>query len=649
MNRDRKQRRRDERTARKQQAGTQRQWTLPQVAAELAGDDVGDAATWLDPNDPDTRRFAETGMRSTTGKWPLLQPIVIKLLRRCIQDAGVCEPYDQLLRSHPGVPSTLTTEALLLSGLMSAWANNSFWVTDITTHLAGLPPELAVELGAVTRDGTPGMKYQMAYRQLWRLLDVLHAEAQKGGAGYDTDWLERRLIPPSIPPDFLEMVESGAVDETSSPIWHVEQCKVSQKRLNKQVKKIFRKRHPGCAVPDMSSPLMREIAAELGVPLGADGRIERTPLNRAARKGYRTPTSTQPDPWYTGFGVFCVHATRSFTLARNRDDATLGPPVQSYILAVTTRPANTNAGPVGYELMVRTASLCPNLHHVHADQGFTRKIMTFVVLLRRMGIQVHMGIPRDGSDKPRPIAFKRRDGTSIMVKEYRGALYHRFTPNSVFKLPYERRRDWMYVPHSHGADGSIRFQCPFAKGTIANRNLTNFKGNPSARLVKIPKGLTSCCDNICSIVASPEQLARYQVPHHGSNAHTKISGLRNPVEGGYGTAKSQGGYDPKKNRLPEQEPPALRSLFQAVVRNLQTTLNGEFVAIRAHLKAQKDAKRTRRSEQAARKRRQNPKDLPHITEPGGRDGLADEDDPAENDPADDDPSSAALTPPRAPP
>lgn len=259
-----------------------------------------------------------------------------------------------------------------------------------------------------------------------------------------------------------------------------------------------------------------------------------------------------------------------------------------------------------------------------------------------------MKLPQDGSDKPKSVWFTRRDGSTLLVKEYRGAFYHRFTPDAVFRLPYHKRRKWMYRVNGYEAGNSIRFRCPFAENKVANRKLPNFKGDPSTPLVKIPKNTTSCCNGICSIVASPEQLARYQVPHHGSNAHAKIRGIRNPVEGGYGTAKNQGGYDPKKCRLPEQEPPALRALFQAVARNLQTTLNDQFIEIRAHRQAQKKAKNARRSEQAARKKKQNPKDLPHIIEPDSRDGLADEDDPSEDNP-DDEPSATALTPPRAPP
>lgn len=665
----RQQRRRDERAAHKEQAAKQRNWTLPQAAAELGDEDVPAADAWLDPDhrggatspdadvaqietlldpsDPDVQKFAKTGMRSSAGKWDMLRPVVVGVLRDYLRDADVCEPYDRLLRSHPGVPSPLTVEGLFLTGLMSAWADASFLLTDFTTHLGALPPEIAAELGAVTRDGTPGAVYRTIHKQFTRFLEVLNAEGTKEGESFDTNWLERKLIPPSIPHDFLQTVEAVAVDETASLIWHAKKCKASQKKVNKKVKKIFRKRHPYTAVPKMSSPVMREIAAEIGIPIGEDGRIERTSLNKAARQGYRTPTEKQPDSWYVGFGVFSVHATRTFTLARNKDDATLGPPVRSYVLAVTIRPANADAGPVGHELVVRIAGLCPMLEHVYADQAFSRKIRSFTVLLRRLGIQVHMRLPRDGSDKPKTVLFQRGDGSMIQVKEFRGVFYHRFTPNAVFKQPYEKRKDWMYVVNNY--DGPcIRFQCPFANGKIANRNLPNFKGNPSARLVKIPKGATSCCDGICTIVASPQELARYQMPHHDSKAHAKIMGNRNPVEGGYGTVKTQGGFDPMKCRLPEQEPHALRALFLYVVRNLQTTLNDEFAQVRARMKAQRAAKQTRRSEEAARKKKQNPNDLPHITEPDSRDGLDGDDDPSDDDPADE-PSAAALTPPRAPP
>ena len=282
----RQQRRRDDRATRKEQAAKGRQWTLPQAVAELGDEDIGGVETWLDPDppddetspdagdpdvetlldpdDPDVQKFAKTGMKSTVGKWELLRPIAIRLLRRCIRDADILEPYERLLRGHPGVPSPLEVEAFFLAGMMSAWANTSFLVRDFTTHLASLAPEIAFEVGAVTEDGTPGMVYRTTHKQFTRLLEALRAEAEKGGEVFDTNWLERRLLPVSVPSGFCETVEAVAVDETAAQAWHVERCKKSQKKVNKEVRCIFRERYPNMDVPEMSSPVMRAIAAERG-------------------------------------------------------------------------------------------------------------------------------------------------------------------------------------------------------------------------------------------------------------------------------------------------------------------------------------------------------------------------------------------------
>ena len=47
----------------------------------------------------------------------------------------------------------------------------------------------------------------------------------KEEGGFDTNWLERKLIPASIPRAFCEALEAVAVDETAAAMWHREQCK----------------------------------------------------------------------------------------------------------------------------------------------------------------------------------------------------------------------------------------------------------------------------------------------------------------------------------------------------------------------------------------------------------------------------------------
>ena len=88
------------------------------------------------------------------------------------------------------------------------------------------------------------------------------------------------------------------------------QCDRSQEEVNKEVAAIYRQRHPGTTVPYMSAQVMRDIAAELGVPIGLDGRIERNAFDPTLRSGYKTATEKDPNNFYVGRGVTTVVATR---------------------------------------------------------------------------------------------------------------------------------------------------------------------------------------------------------------------------------------------------------------------------------------------------------------------------------------------------
>lgn len=189
-----------------------------------------------------------------------------------------------------------------------------------------------------------------------------------------------------------------------------------------------------------------------------------------------------------------------------------------------------------------------------------------------MGIDLHMGLPSDTTDTYKPMRFSQRDpNKSTLVKEFCGAFYHRFTPDYVFGLPFEERKHWIYRPNGSGkATGSRSFLCPFKAGHIYNRRLASFKTpNPNAVPVEVPDGVTDCCDGPCSFEASPEELVRFQLPYYGSQAHEDIRGLRNPVEGGFGAVKSQGGLTAESCRLRAKKP----TLWQRCSSLCPTTCN----------------------------------------------------------------------------
>ena len=143
------------------------------------------------------------------------------------------------------------------------------------------------------------------------------------------------------------MIGAIAVDLTAFPTWAVCREFISQADAERAIRQAYIERLPdGASVPrlDMTSPQAREIAAELGITLGPDGLLVRC-LDLDARAGHRTATSKQTAQEFTGFDVATATAARSTYWAGNPLEASIGPEIPAYILAVHTAPANRNPGP----------------------------------------------------------------------------------------------------------------------------------------------------------------------------------------------------------------------------------------------------------------------------------------------------------------
>lgn len=530
------------------------------------------------------------------------EPAVLKRLRRYLRRTGVAGVLDELLGDHPGRRSSLSAEALLLGALMSNWQRCSYLRTDIAVQLLRLPAEAKTELGILTGDGREGLKYRTLHKRLSRLEALLRGQTGNGGR-YGLAWLEKTMIAHSVPEEARGSVKAVALDETAFESWHLLRRHEAQAQVNKEVLGVYRQRHPGTPAPGMSSPQMRAIAAELGTPLGADGRVERTPADPDARAGHKTATSKHPSDKYLGYSTATVFASRSHTLSRNSDKATPGPPVRQYALATTCWPANTNPGPGGLRLLQDACELAPEAGHVFADMGFTNKSKTFTTPLRRAGIGLHMALPETAAGKHRVVMFDQRGGRRETVIEHCGALYHKFMPPDLLKRSYAERRHWRWTPTNHLNGGAIRFMCPFHAGTIHNRRLRSYKHRrPGSEPVGVPDDADGCCNG--TFVAQPEQLPRYQTPDHGSDAHRTLKGLRNPSEGGFGNIKTKGGLSPASCRAKGQPAHSLASLFAHIAHNLQLAMNDEI----EKLKAARQAKQQRQQQAAARKQHQQTAD-----------------------------------------
>lgn len=579
-------------------------------------------------------------MTAPAAKLPAHTPAVVRRLRKHVRDSDVIEPYEALLRDHPGRPSDLKIEALFVGGLMGSWNGFSYLRTDGLSNMLRLSPTVQDDFGMRKKDGKRGQKYRTYHKQTVRLEDALRNQRLSGGP-HDLSWLEHQMMSAAVPDHIKQSVEAVAVDETAFPSWHVMQCDDPQIDVNQAVRNIFKERNPKVILPDMSSPEMRSIAAEeLGVPLGEDGRIERTTIDRDVRSGYRTPTNKQKSEFFIGYSSTDVVATRTHTLSRNSDKITRGPLMKQYILATSINPANSNPGPVGFELMQRAMSIAPNIKDAHADQGFTRKAESFTVPLRRCGVEPHMGLPSDELHKTRTVRFQHRDGTYDTVIEFRGMFFHKFTPKKLFRVSYEKLKPWRWVVHDRYPDGSIRFQCPFHAGNISNRQVSApDHAKSTAQFVRVPKDAPKCCNG--TFVAPPERLPRFQTPDYGSRAHQQLKGIRNPAEGGFGNIKVKDGFDEKFCRTRHLESHGLASLYVHVVHNLQLEMNEQIEEARAARKA----KQGRKADAADRKQAQDPTDGSERSEPDGKEAFQE----ASEGTGDDEADSGDAPSPRAPP
>ena len=71
---------------------------------------------------------------------------------------------------------------------------------------------------------------------------------------------------------------------------------------------------------------------------------------------------------------------------------------------------------------VEPKELCLSIGDVHADQGFSRKVTSFTIPLRRKGIDIHMGLAEDGGDKPKPASAHSDTDRSPRIS---AGLWHR--------------------------------------------------------------------------------------------------------------------------------------------------------------------------------------------------------------------------------
>ena len=583
-------------------------------------------------------------------------PYVFKQIQGCIRRTSVIQELHDILRTHPGVPSKLAISTMFHGMIAANWEKHSFLRTDVATVLNRNQLPLARELGLLDDDGEFWLSYPTFHKQQRRLEKLLRETWSVNDFDGLLNRLECELVAAGVPPEAAAQVVVVAIDETPFIAWYVTTNYEHQDEVNAKVGQEYRKRNrlgSRAPVPDMSTPEMRALAAEMGHTLGEDGRLQRT---KAPDPRAMHISATNKDSSKSGTGWQSTKAVTAadFSVARNSDKLTLGNYVGSYTLASHTYPGNTDCGHIGLEVLLRARQVANGIEHVIIDRGFGDKEDSLVLPAIEDGLKIHRDYRSPYVHTHFPAIVEHSDGEDTVVESC-GQVYHRFMPQNLRDVPegltgddlahfQAARQQWAYDRETDKSlpKGAFRYRCPFQRGKIYNEALPHSVSarRANARRVAIPDGETQCCHQ-CSFVDSEHRFAKYQYPHYGTLAHTALLPKRNPVEGKFGDIKTKHGLTATSCRARDTEAHVLASICIDVVRNLQTTMNKKIKALWAH----QDAKRSRKSASAARKDQQAPNDGREMAEPDGRDS-SDEEAPEDSD---DESSAETPLPPRAPP
>lgn len=151
--------------------------------------------------------------------------------------------------------------------------------------------------------------------------------------------------------------------------------------------------------------------------------------------GRITATSGLPAGHYVGYGLTLLVACQEARWSGNPDQLALGDEVPLYILALSVKPAGTDPGPNGRDVVEAGRVNAPNLNDVIADRGYSTKTETFVRPLHAIEVNITMDFKVAVRRKARTITVGATTRTRTAVHIHCGTI-----------LPHWINRYWEKPP-----------------------------------------------------------------------------------------------------------------------------------------------------------------------------------------------------------
>ena len=320
------------------------------------------------------RRVDDNSDSALARQLPTWLPLVQSIVDNWVRDTGLVGIAEAELRSHPGVPSKITSEVLLKAMALANWKTFTYGRKDLRAALAELPDDILANYGLVDDDGKALVPNGAALEKQLRRFEALIRVGKDPvtGAGLDQIDVETRMVTASLPVRLG--VQEIALDNTPFESWFLSKIFLKEEEAQAKTQELYLNIYdPDAAepIPEMGSELMRELAQQLGIPIGPDGSIERSYISPEDRLGYRNGVGKRPKDGLFSLGTASRsrQQTAGFYWAGKHDEIKFYP-VRSYILFVHTDPANANLCDNGlaallqskrHEPTVRTRSLRPGL------------------------------------------------------------------------------------------------------------------------------------------------------------------------------------------------------------------------------------------------------------------------------------------------
>lgn len=476
--------------------------------------------------------------------------------RRCLdflRNNEVVQALHLKLRVHPGTPSALPIEALLLGMMLALYAEDTYLRTDVCSVLAGLDAYQAYQVGLCDpEEGLLRFSYEMVQDHVKKIEDALHEgwdealslpwnssrpdepmhpswiDETNGRARWDILRFATVMLRHSIPLAERLAATHGGLDSTVIRTW----ARLIDDRPEK-VAQAELAANPPPPVPDGQLP-----------PIGTNGpygRIRRTECPHAL-PAYQGATPSESSGIGTGFDAHILTLTRDGTWTGHAKHYAMGEERPNYAVMVIVKPGLVDYMNTGIELVDLARLVVPRLGHLNADPGYTQA-HSFMSTLLDMGVDVTHTIDAPTAARVTPIHVGKKNGGEQLLMNC-GTIFPPWLPKDQHAPPKHlkdsARREWLdnrfdrygYVCVDRQPDGTIRVMCPQCAGKITT-SLTTRRAKPPTRKkpplhLHVDGPYEHCCGGVRTI--RPDQLYLYQHVPQGTTAwHTKYT-QRVPTE-----------------------------------------------------------------------------------------------------------------------